>query len=257
MADSIFGNLPQRRGRDSERASDAFNRGFREAIGMYQPEGPLPPRPELSSRKGGPSINQGTPSKPVTSVWSAADAAANGMTLSNGGLTVTPSGVFGNQAIRGSVSHNTGKWYVEFLNTASGANAAMMFGFADVTFSAGNNYLGSNGVSVGVQLAGASYTTSGFTASNIPVTSPTINEVWMLAIDLTAGQAWLGQNNGWFNAGNPASGTVPLITISAPALGVALFPGMTFYGSAQGVWTLQATAASQKYAPPAGFSPWN
>ena len=41
---------------------------------------------------------------PVTSVWSASDAAANGMTLSNGGLTVTnPTVADGSQYVEQSV----------------------------------------------------------------------------------------------------------------------------------------------------------
>ena len=88
MADyenSVFTNLPRRRrGADD---NDNTRSRFREVLGMYVPEGPLPPRPHVSG-KGGPSINQGTAPPVVTSVWSAADAAANSMTLSNGGLTV-------------------------------------------------------------------------------------------------------------------------------------------------------------------------
>ena len=83
---SIFNNLPRRKRRLDD--DDNTRSRFREALGMYEPEGPLPPRPRPSG-VGGPSINQGGAPPPVTSVWSASDAAANGMTLSNGGLTVT------------------------------------------------------------------------------------------------------------------------------------------------------------------------
>ena len=53
---------------------------------------------------------------PVTSVWSAADAAANGMTLSNGGLTVTPAQLAQvlNTISRATISKTSGKLYVEF-----------------------------------------------------------------------------------------------------------------------------------------------
>ena len=211
----------------------------------------LPP-PGFQAWDGGPV----TPA--VSSVWSASDAAANGMTLSNGGLTVTPSGVVGNQAIRGSISHNAGKYYIEFLATAAPINENMMFGFADATFNATNEYLGSNGVSVGLQLAGAFYATSGFTnPSGIIIYEPAANDVFAIAVDLTAGKLWISVNNNWFNGGNPTTGIVPVVSIAAPALGVALFPGMTFYGTGNGVWTLQPTAASQKYAPPSGFSAWD
>ena len=193
----------------------------------------------------------------ATSVWSASDAAANAMTLSNGGLTVTPSGFNGNQAIRGSVSHNSGKYYVEFLITGTVNNAGMIVGLADTTFVAANQYLGSNGISVGYQLAGAEYATTGFSIINAAQISPVSNDVWAIAVDFTAGKAWIGRNSVWLS-GDPASGTGQFITMTgAPALGAALFPGMTFYGPGNGVWTLQPTAASQKYAPPSGFSAWD
>ena len=65
----------------------------------------------------------------ATSVWSASDAAANGMTLSNGGLTVTPSGAAVWQSIRSSISKTSGKLYVEFVSTATGSN--QLFGVAN------------------------------------------------------------------------------------------------------------------------------
>ena len=42
----------------------------------------------------------GGPVTPRASVWSASDAAANAMTLSNGGLTVTPGGAAGISGIQ-------------------------------------------------------------------------------------------------------------------------------------------------------------
>ena len=60
--DGIFSNLPQRRRRPvGDRFSadgDNTRSFFREALGMYVPEGPLPPRPHPSG-KGGPPVNQG------------------------------------------------------------------------------------------------------------------------------------------------------------------------------------------------------
>ena len=50
--DGIFSNLPQRKRRADDDNTRSF---FREAIGMYVPEGPLPPRPHVSG-KGGPSL---------------------------------------------------------------------------------------------------------------------------------------------------------------------------------------------------------
>ena len=77
-----------------------------------------------------------------TSVWSAADASANGMTLSNGGLTVTPSGAAAEkpmepravwQSIRTSISKTTGKLYVEFKNTVAASDALIAVGLGNST----------------------------------------------------------------------------------------------------------------------------
>ena len=56
---------------------------------------------------------------PVTSVWSAADAAANGMTLSNGGLTVASIKKRSRFIRREAISQTSGKLYFEFEADAS------------------------------------------------------------------------------------------------------------------------------------------
>ena len=53
------------------------------------------------------------------------DAAANGMTLSNGGLTVTTAGTGGWTTIRNTISKTVGKLYVEFLVPMPGVNAGL------------------------------------------------------------------------------------------------------------------------------------
>ena len=195
----------------------------------------------------------------ATSVWSAADAATNGMTLSNGGLTVTPSGVASWQSIRSSASKTAGKLYVEFSNIGAilAAHPQMIFGLASSGFAAGS-YLGSSNYSYGIFLSGSDQMSAGFTQhyqSGLPETGA-IGDVYGLAIDFATGNFWLAQNNVWSNSSSPAAGTLPLASF-VPATVGALFAGMSFNGASTGVWTLQATAASQKYAPPSGFSAWD
>jgi len=235
-------------------SEDRSGFAFREVFTPNR-EGPLRSRPRPSG-KGGPSV---IPTPVVSSVWSTSDAAANGMTLTNGGLTVTPSGFVGNQTIRGSTSHSSGRYYVEFLTNVAAVNGNMMFGMADATFNAANQYPGSNGISFGFQLAGATYQTTGFTAHFTPTATPNANDVFAFAVDFGAGAVWMALNNVWYGEGDPTVGVGvnPTMTMSAaPALGATLFPALGFYGTGQGVWTLQPTAASQKYAPPTGFSRW-
>ena len=62
-----------------------------------------------------------------TTVWSAADAAANGMTLSNGGLTVTQPARWSlaERYEKRSAIHRV-KLYIEFLASATGYDAVML-----------------------------------------------------------------------------------------------------------------------------------
>ena len=198
----------------------------------------------------------------TTSAWSAADAAANGMTLSNGGLTVTV-GEGAWASVRGTISKASGKLYVEFLaNTAMGAVGFEGYGFASSGF-APTSYLGSSNYSAGIN-ATANNVSAGFTSNYTINSPPHSGDVWALAVDFAAGSIWIAKNNAWLTAGgvasakDPAGGTMPVISF-APATVGALFPALNFYqqNAGEDVWTLQPTAASQKYAPPSGFSAWD
>ena len=190
----------------------------------------------------------------VTSVWSADDAAANGMTLSNGGLTVTPSGVASWQSIRGSISKSTGKLYVEFINSVN-TTGLLGAGTANAAF-VSTSYLGSSASSYGGYTNGTNYGTNFTPINGLNVSSPQSGDVIGVAIDFNAGMVWLAENNAWISGGNPATGASPSATFTPATVG-ALFPAIVFNGAGAGVWTLQATAASQKYAPPSGFSAWD
>jgi hypothetical protein len=253
----IFGNLPRRRRRDDDDERSGRVRGLLTMLN-FVPEGPMRPRP---SGVGGPSVGQGAPTPPpVTSVWSAADAAANGMTLSNGGLTVTPSGAGSFLSIRGSIGKTTGKLYVEVSTSIAVTSPNPAIGAANAAFNPAA-YLGlttAGGSSFGAFfLSGGAVQANVFT-SNYSVTSLgslAAGDVFGIAIDFGAGTVWLAHNNTWANPGNPSTGASPALSFTPATVG-ALFPGLTFNGANCGVWTLQPTAASQKFTPPAGFSPW-
>ena len=192
----------------------------------------------------------------ATSVWSASDAAANAMTLSNGGLTATStrSGVW--NTLRGTVSKTSGKLYIEFLCVvcsqgdcniglgSTGMDISSYFGHSN--YGGGQTY---NNVTTSVGVSNG--WTSGGTG---PATYPVPGDVWAIAIDFTTGNTWVSKNNTW-SQGNPATGTSPILVFTLATTG-ALFPGMGFLEGGDS-WTLQSTAASQTYAPPAGFSAWD
>ena len=213
----------------------------------------LPP-PGFQAWDGGPV----TP--PASSVWSASDAAANAMTLSNGGLTVAGSGTGNWGTVRGSIGQSSGKVYIEFSVTGAISADSRMFGLANAGFSSAvGNYLGSSNNSVGNQpVSGTYYVTTGFTVTpagaGFAGITLAVNDVLSIAVDFTGQNIWFAHNNVWFT-GNPSTATLPFATFVAATVG-ALFPSMSLISTGPGVWTLQPTAATQKYAPPAGFSPW-
>ena len=194
----------------------------------------------------------GGPVTPSTSVWSAADASANGMTLTNGGLTVTKTGG-GWASIRNNINKNAGKLYVEFFLN-SNTSGYLMLGLASAGFDP-TSYLGASAYSGGIY-ATQNFVSSGFTSNYTNnLSGPVTNDVWALAIDFTAGSIWVAQNNIWANSSNPATGSLPVMNFIPATVG-ALFAGMSL-NAAGDQGTLQATAASQKYLPPPGFQAWD
>ena len=194
----------------------------------------------------------------ATSVWSAADAAAGGMTLSNGGLTVSRERAMPMRtSIQGTISKTAGKYYVEFANSVTTTSFTWALGLASSGFNVLGN-LGNANYSAGMLIQTGNVVSPGFTSnyvSGLPDYLPPAGTVFALAVDFTAGSVWVADNNVWSNSSNPATGTLPILSF-VPATVGALFAAMNFEGAGQGVWTLQPTAASQTYAPPAGFTPW-
>jgi hypothetical protein len=192
---------------------------------------------------------------PAFSVWSASDAAATGMTLTNGGLTVTSNpvgGVWG--TVRTTVSHATGKVYIEFLCGSPPSDDRLFFGLASSGFSSAD-YLGDSNYSGGIYPANANYNIDGFTQNYEISVDISPNDVFALAVDFAVGSVWIAQNGVWLNSSNPAIGLLPILSFTPATVG-ALFAGLSFY-AADNAWTLQPTVALQKYAPPAGFSAWD
>jgi hypothetical protein len=144
--------------------------------------------------------------------------------------------------------------YVEFATDATYANGQPYIGLANAGFAI-TNYLGAVNYSAGIAYQSTSVS-AGFTANYSTGQYQVANDVWAMAVDFATGSVWIAKNNVWINSSNPATGTAPVVSF-VPATVGALFPGMSFNDGNNGVWTLQSTAASQKYAPPSGFSAWD
>ena len=94
--------------------------------------------------------------------------------------------------------------------------------------------------------------------------APVLNDVFALAVDLDAGKIWIAYNGSWTTGlgaeeRDPVTGVNQVANHCQFVLATtgALFPAMSISSTTAGVWTLQPTAASQTYAPPAGFSAWD
>ena len=81
-------------------------------------------------------------------------------------------------------------------------------------------------------------------------------DVFSVAVDFSSGSMWFVKNNVWANSSNPVTGSLPIISF-VPATVGALFPTVSVQNPSDGVWTLHTAAASQAYAPPAGFKAWD
>lgn len=194
----------------------------------------------------------------LPSVWSAADAAANGITLSNGGLTAslaTMSDATSHATIRTTKSNSSGKYYAEYSTDAAYAATYTGIGLGSVGANP-INYLGED--LYGFSLWGNSATnfSAGFTNPYTPPYAPAANKTYALAVDFNSGKVWLAIDNVWVNSSDPVAATLPVITF-VPATVGPLFFGLSAYPSGPGLLTLHATLASLKYAPPSGFSAWD
>jgi hypothetical protein len=194
-------------------------------------------------------------SAPVTSsVWSAADAAANGMALSNGGLTVASTQADLWQSIRGTNGKTAGKLYVEFSVDATLTMAAIVFGLGNASLNIAD-LVGNSPNSGGAYLSYGTAATPAFSLVYNVAAEPAItaNATCGMAVDFTAGTVRYSINNVWIDSNNPVLSFVPA-TVGT------LFPTLSMYhyvGGNNGLWTLHASAASQKYLPPPGFQAWD
>jgi hypothetical protein len=190
------------------------------------------------------------------SVWSASDAAATGMTLSNGGLTVQGPPTNGWQLTRNTVSRSSGNVYVEFLVGAGQSSGYIQYSLVSASVSATDpqraNYSGFMWPIDG----SSNVVSSGFVNNYNLVGTAAIGDVIALAVNFSSGSVWIARNNIWLHGSNPVTGTLPVLSFTPETVG-PLFVGASPYNNNSGLVTIQSAATSQKYAPPLGFIAWD
>jgi len=173
----------------------------------------------------------------IPTTWNPADKSSR-LVLSNGNLTVTnPASTYG--GVRSIAGSATAKWYYENIYTSGGhpwagfATAAMDL---DNVVSAGAlAYFGNGTFYDGITQK----------VSGLPV--HTTFTTLRCAIDIGAQKLWMGDEGGWWNSGDPATGANPLYSG---------FAAGTYFAMA-GVITPESVVAdfgqSPVYAVPTGF----
>jgi hypothetical protein len=183
------------------------------------------------------------------------------VTFSNGNLSIS-----GNTAstknVRTTYGRNSGKWYWEETATGGDGTNHGGLGVADTVYGPGCGYVGGCSDSFGFGFGGDFYysTWTGASPTGTPVTTIhpgpgsgiTNGTVYNFALDASAGALWIGQGGSWYNSGNPASGTNPVVT----GLGTTnpIYPMVTFYTSSPNSFTANFGASPFAHGVPAGFS---
>lgn len=182
-----------------------------------------------------------------TCTWNPSDKGAN-ITLSGGNLVATAA--TSANAVRATISNSAGKWYWECKVTANVTNAFTPgFGTAAMSLTA---QVGGSAISFGIENDGSTIRTGGPVLANAAGTSFAVNDVINFAIDLDAGQAWLGKNGTWTASGNPAAGTNPWVTFTA---NLVLFPAWSGNVNTESCTANFGTTAFAS-TPPTGFNAW-
>lgn len=169
----------------------------------------------LAARSGGGGGGGGGAG---TATWNPADKSA-GIVLSNGNLTASAPNDSQYESVFCTVKNlSSGKYYWEIYIEVCSTPGDLMCGFRrdSDTLNQGDSwntgtfgYWRSNGVNAN------NLTGNGTGVATYSGGSP-YGTIQRYALDMDNKKAWLGDENGWFNSGDPAAGTNPQFT-SIPA----------------------------------------
>jgi len=164
-----------------------------------------------------------------------------------------------------SFSPIVGKTYVEF--EFNSANDWMSHGFGVTTVAAqGRTFFAASGTAVaekgymfvakGCGLAASGYYNGGSGTSNASYAFVPGDRIG-IAFDPATRNLWFSKNGTWIS-GDPAAGTSPTMTIASGSdfhFSISIYTCNLFGASGPYTYDFYASAATQDYAAPAGFSP--
>ena len=185
----------------------------------------------------------------------------NTLTFTNGDLTVQgtdtllPLGEF--YGAISTVSHNTGKKYLEFTQdvwVTKSVEAGLVVSKADMGMPS-SNYIGytASGYGVDFDWAGTCFALNNSTSSTLGTGLTANGDIIGIAVDFDAGKWWVSRN-GNFGVGNdPATGTGGTAFPFTP--NTTLYAAIALNGNVAQI-TANLGASDFEYTVPAGFSSW-
>lgn len=190
----------------------------------------------------------------TTTTWNPADKNAN-VTLSNGNLAMTSSGLGG---VRSVFSTTSGKWYFEITYTTLTTNSSnSALGVANVSNTMNGGVGSANAVTVG-GVNGQYYI--GATNTGVTFTSAATGRVYGIAIDVAASRIWVrnatNAPTSWngSTSNNPATNTGGLSAAAIFGPSTAVYAWANAYSSDGVTFTANFGATAFTAAAPAGFN---
>lgn len=174
-----------------------------------------------------------------------------GATLTNSNKTAESNGGGGAYAnVRSRIARASGKWYFETQLLTIGSAFMPGVGVSRILPANNDNELGAYTGGFEIRANGSKYIQGSLTSLGAAYG---VNDVVMVAVDVTAGKVWFGKNGTWFASGNPAAGTGEHAT---GATGGMFAGASTGPSGSQGKLTVRLVAADQTYSAPSGFTAW-
>lgn len=175
-------------------------------------------------------------------------------TLSNGNLTATSNNASpgAGKCTLATQSRSTGAYYFEVRVDTQSTNIfyTPAVGIALSSINIESYLLGATGsASYGLSSTGRKRFNGTDAAYGNTISA---GDIVMLALNLTTGKIWWGENGTWFASGDPGADTNPAYTGVASS---AWFPAVC-YNSGNMVVTARFKSADFTYSPPSGFLAW-
>jgi len=184
-----------------------------------------------------------------------------GGTLSTDLLQVTKTtggGSFGCQAaVPIDDAKTNGKWYFEGTIEAltlygSGGSNNLIGLVGSIEGSPGHSLDVNSAVPTFVHFGSNAYSLNGSSHSGTTFVLGAVGATVGIAVDLETGNLWIRNSSGWAGGGDPASGTIPLGTLSASVMSGGVRPYVGTY-SYTGSYRINLGQSAFQFPVPAGF----